>query len=226
MHEAEEPSAEDFDAVGVGSGGGSEIAQSRLRRRETFPVRAVDEPPADGCLGGVPVTRSTVADDHRCRYERADLPAQEFERVPSVHREAASALSLRSRATMHSMWRTIVEAVGELRGAVLLGRRRRCSRGRSEWSSKGCPVNDLRDSPWGSGRRARPDHLRGDKGYISRRNRQHPRRRQIRHTIREHKDQQGVNALKSCRAMATRYGKRAHVVHGTVTLAAIRMRLR
>lgn len=32
-----------------------------------------------------------------------------------------------------------------------------------------------------------------------------------------------INALKNFRAVATRYDKRAHVFHGTVTVAAIRL---
>lgn len=42
----------------------------------------------------------------------------------------------------------------------------------------------------GSGRpRTRPDHLGGDKAYSSRRNRRYLRRRQIKHTIPEPKNQ-------------------------------------
>ncbi|MET8009161.1 IS5 family transposase [Streptomyces sp. NPDC005271] len=108
----------------------------------------------------------------------------------------------------------------------------------------------------GGGRpRTRPDHLSGDKAYSSRRNRRYLRRRQIKHTIpeprnqranRRHRGSRGgrptgfdrgvyrrrnevertVNALKESRAVATRYDKRAYVFHGTVTLAAIRLWLR
>ncbi len=99
------------------------------------------------------------------------------------------------------------------------------------------------------------DHLCGDKAYSSRRNRFYPRRRQIRHTIPERRDQQAnrqrrgsrggrpagfdrapstrrnevertINALKGLRAVATRYDKRAFVFHGTVTVAAIRLWIR
>ncbi|MGP3985155.1 IS5 family transposase [Streptomyces sp. KR80] len=103
--------------------------------------------------------------------------------------------------------------------------------------------------------RTRPDHVCGDKAYSSRRNRRYLRRRQIRHTIPERRDQRAnrqrrgshggrptgfgraryarrnevertVNALKGFRAVATRYDKRAYVFQGTVTLAAIRLWLR
>ncbi|MFF3166340.1 IS5 family transposase [Streptomyces sp. NPDC003273] len=103
--------------------------------------------------------------------------------------------------------------------------------------------------------RTRPDHLGGDKAYSSRRNRRYLRRRQIKHTIPEPRDQRAnrrrrgskggrpagfdktmykrrnevertINALKNFRAVATRYDKRAYVFHGTVTVAAIRLWLR
>ena len=45
----------------------------------------------------------------------------------------------------------------------------------------------------------------------------HKRRNEVERTI---------NALKNSRAVATRYDKRAHVFHGTVTLLAIRLWLR
>ncbi|MFB7460980.1 IS5 family transposase [Streptomyces sp. NPDC056188] len=103
--------------------------------------------------------------------------------------------------------------------------------------------------------RTRPDHVCGDKAYSSRRNRRYLRRRQIKHTIPEPKNQKVnrqrrgshggrptgfdstaykrrnevercFNVLKGSRAVATRYDKRAYVFHGTVTLAAIRLWLR
>jgi hypothetical protein len=43
--------------------------------------------------------------------------------------------------------------------------------------------------PQGGHPRTRPDHLGGDKAYSSRRNRRYLRRRQIKHTIPEPKDQ-------------------------------------
>ncbi len=43
--------------------------------------------------------------------------------------------------------------------------------------------------PQGGRPRTRPDHLGGDKAYSSRRNRRYLRRRQIKHTIPEPKDQ-------------------------------------
>ncbi|MFF7870452.1 IS5 family transposase [Streptomyces qaidamensis] len=108
----------------------------------------------------------------------------------------------------------------------------------------------------GGGRpRTRPDHLGGDKAYSSRRNRRYRRRRQIKHTIPEPKNQRAnrqrrsskggrptgfdktvykrrnevertINALKSFRAVATRFDKRVYVFQGTVTVAAIRLWLR
>ncbi|MFJ9419738.1 IS5 family transposase [Streptomyces sp. NPDC101227] len=109
--------------------------------------------------------------------------------------------------------------------------------------------------PAGGHPRTRPDHMCGDKAYSSRRNRHYLRRRQIRHTIPERRDQRAnrrrrgsrggrpagfdralyarrnevertLNALKGLRAVATRYDKRAYVFHGTITLAAIRLWVR
>ncbi|GGP61997.1 IS5 family transposase [Streptomyces sindenensis] len=103
--------------------------------------------------------------------------------------------------------------------------------------------------------RTRPDHLGGDKAYSSRRNRRYLRKRQIKRTIPEPKDQRAnrkrrgsqggrptsfdktiykrrnevertINALKNSRAVATRCDKRAYIFHGTVTVAAIRLWLR
>ncbi|NGO11303.1 IS5 family transposase [Streptomyces sp. HC44] len=100
--------------------------------------------------------------------------------------------------------------------------------------------------------RTRPDHVGGDKAYSSRRNRRYLRRRQIKHTIPEPKNQRvhrqsrggrptgfdktiykrrneverTINGLKNSRAVATRYDKRAYVFHGTVTVASIRLWLR
>ncbi len=109
--------------------------------------------------------------------------------------------------------------------------------------------------PQGGHPRTRPDHLGGDKAYSSRRNRRYLRRRRIKHTIPEPKDQRAnrqrrgsaggrpagfdrehyrrrnevertIYRLKNSRAVATRYDKRAYVFHGTVTAAAVRLWLR
>lgn len=109
--------------------------------------------------------------------------------------------------------------------------------------------------PHGGHPRTRPDHLGGDKAYSSRRNRRYLRRRQIKHTIPEPRDQRAnrkrrgskggrptdfdseickrrdevertINRLKNSRAVATRYDKRAHGFPGTVTATAIRLWLR
>ncbi len=103
--------------------------------------------------------------------------------------------------------------------------------------------------------RTRPDHLGGDKAYRSRRNGRYLRRRHIKHTIPEPKDQRAnrkcrgskggrpagfdktiykrgsevertINRLKNFRAVATRYDKRAYVFHSIVTVAAIWLWLR
>ncbi|MFI5972852.1 IS5 family transposase [Streptomyces sp. NPDC051452] len=116
-------------------------------------------------------------------------------------------------------------------------------------------LNRIRVPRLGGHPRTRPDHLGGDRAYSSRRNRRYLRRGQIKHTIAEPKNQQANRrrrgsrggrptgfdrhryarrnevertflALKGFRAVATRYEKRAYVFHGTVTLAAFRLRLR
>ncbi|WP_412080511.1 IS5 family transposase [Streptomyces sp. SCL15-6] len=103
--------------------------------------------------------------------------------------------------------------------------------------------------------RTRPDHVLADKAYTSRNNRRYLRRRGIRHTIPERLDQQrhrhnrgsqggrptgfdpehykkrntverAINRLKSFRAVATRYEKRAYIYLGTVALAALMIWLR
>ncbi|MFG2339787.1 transposase [Streptomyces yangpuensis] len=109
--------------------------------------------------------------------------------------------------------------------------------------------------PGGGRPRTRPDHVGGDKAYSSRRNRRYLQRRQIKHTIpepgtseptandgaarparptgcdttvyrRRNEVERTINRLKTLRAVATRYDKRAYVFHGTVTVAAIRLWLR
>lgn len=108
----------------------------------------------------------------------------------------------------------------------------------------------LRGGRWGSHRQ-----LGGAKAYSSRRNRRYLRRRQIKHTIPEPKNQRAnrhrrgsrgsrpvgfdktiykrrnevertINALKNSRAVARRFDKRAYVFHGTVTVASIRLWLK
>ncbi|MFH8347302.1 IS5 family transposase [Streptomyces sp. NPDC018045] len=109
--------------------------------------------------------------------------------------------------------------------------------------------------PAGGQTQTRPDHLGGDKAYSSRRNSRYLRRRQVKRTIPERKDQRAnrrrrgsaggrpvgfdkavyerrdevertVNALKGFPAVATRFDKRAYGFYGTVTVAAIRLWLR
>lgn len=106
--------------------------------------------------------------------------------------------------------------------------------------------------PDGGRPRTRPGHISGDKAYSSRRNRCYLRRRHIKHTIPEPRDQRAhrqcrgsaggrpagfdkdaykrsnkvertINWLKNFRAVATRYDKRAYIFHGTITVAVIRL---
>ncbi len=87
--------------------------------------------------------------------------------------------------------------------------------------------------PLGGRPRTRPGHVSGDKAYSSHRNRSYLCRRHIQHTIpgagrlpasqRERADHQPAQELLCGRPC---YDKRAHVFHGTVTAAAIRLWLR
>ena len=117
-------------------------------------------------------------------------------------------------------------------------------------------MNRARVGRTGGGRpRTRPDHLGGDKAHSSHRKHSCLRRHQIKHTISEPKNQRAnrqnpgakggrptnldktiykrrnevertINALKNSRAVATRYDKKAYTFHGTLLLAAMRLRLR
>ncbi|MET9323307.1 IS5 family transposase [Streptomyces sp. NPDC003038] len=108
----------------------------------------------------------------------------------------------------------------------------------------------------GTGRpRTRPDRARGDKAYSSRANRDYLRKRGIKPTIAQPDDQRAnrrplgrtggrppsfdreqyrqrntvepcIGKLKQHRAIATRYDKRDYIFHGTLTTAAIVIRLR
>lgn len=70
--------------------------------------------------------------------------------------------------------------------------------------------------PGGGHPRTRPDHLGGDKAYSSAGFGKaiYKRRNEVERT---------VNRFKNFRAVATRDDKRAYVVHGTVSVAAIRL---
>lgn len=118
---------------------------------------------------------------------------------------------------------------------------------RIDWSMVGIDSTARRAHQHAAGARRSPPRIPGKRTYL--------RRRQIRHTIPEPRNQRAnrqhrgslggrptgfdtslykrrnevertVNALKQSRAVATRYDKRAYVFHGTVTLAAIRLWLR
>ncbi len=109
--------------------------------------------------------------------------------------------------------------------------------------------------PNGGRPRTRLDRVSGDKAYSSRRNRRYLRRRHIKHSIPEPKDQRAnrrrrgkrggrpagfdkdqykrrnevertISRIKHFRAVGTRYEKSAYVFHGTFTIAAIRLWLR
>ncbi|MEU1821250.1 IS5 family transposase [Streptomyces abikoensis] len=109
--------------------------------------------------------------------------------------------------------------------------------------------------PAGGHPRTRPDHLSGDKAYNSRRKPRYLRRRQIKHTIPEPENQRAdrrrrgseggrptgfdksvckrrneverlIIKLKTNRAVATRFDKRAYVFPSTVTVASLRLWLR
>lgn len=82
--------------------------------------------------------------------------------------------------------------------------------------------------PGGRHPRTRPDRLGGDKAYSSRRNRRYLRRRHIKHTIPEPKDKRANRKRRGSKGgrPAGFDNKRAYVIHGTVTVAAIWLWLR
>lgn len=65
---------------------------------------------------------------------------------------------------------------------------------------------------------------RGDKAYSSRRNRRYLRRRQIRHTIPELRNQRANRQQRgSKRGRPIGFDKRGYIFHGTVIIASIRL---
>ncbi|MFJ1998032.1 IS5 family transposase [Streptomyces asiaticus] len=157
------------------------------------------------------------------------------------------------------------EALGRSRGGLTMkihlageGGLRPCGHAGHPRSVGRCPqmipvLERLRvPRPDGGHPRTRPDHLSGDKAYSLHRNRRCLRRRQIKHTIPERRDQQAhrlrrgsnggrptgfdaaryarrdeverlINRLKANRAVARCFDKRAYVFYGTVTVAALRL---
>ncbi|MFE0132521.1 IS5 family transposase [Streptomyces sp. NPDC059037] len=189
--------------------------------------------------------------------------ADQWDSVPAAHRSAVagSAASRRRRPSRHRSDEALGRSRGGLNCKIHLAGEGACRPlafviTPGQWGDAPQLISVMEQirvpRPIGGRPRTRPDRLGGDKAYSSLRNRSCLRRRQIKHTIPERKDQRAnrrrrgskggrpvpfdkeiyrrrnevertINRLKTFRTVATRCDKRAYVFCGTVAAAAIRL---